>query len=233
MKYLLMLYIFLETLGTSAQFTSNFNPWNYSYENTGYLTNGILYSLKDSNFAGKSFFKINTDTVLINSLSDAYSGRGGNPTSIVFANSGGMLFKAPVNYYTKTESDGRYATSASSGKVKVYDKSGLISSNGMHMTDTFVIASATPTISFATLMSSIGATNFKIKSATGFRVSATANNSPQVATTAITSNSVSFVVSQNNTAVVSILGINVLSGAPLIVVPDPQNVKIIIDAVFY
>lgn len=124
--------------------------------------------------------------------------------------------------------DGTLATFPSTA-IKLYDKSGLITSALSQFSDTFSIASATPTISFAAYMSSQGWGSFKIKSATGYRVGATASNAPQVAITALTSNSATFIVNQTNTATVTILGISVLSGLPIVNIPDPQNAKIILS----
>lgn len=116
--------------------------------------------------------------------------------------------------------------------VPTYSKSALLG-NGVVIVDTFTIASATPTVSFSSILSTTGKSNFKILSATGYRASATASNSPQVAVTALTSNSATFSITQQNTATVTILGINVLSGLPLILAPDPANVKLIISLIAY
>lgn len=118
----------------------------------------------------------------------------------------------------------------SSASVTAYSKSALLSSSGVFITDTFSISSSTPTVSFASILSTAGKSNFKILAATGFRAS---GSSPQVSVTALTNNSATFAITQANTATVQILGINVLSGLPLILVPDPTNVKLILSLIAY
>lgn len=117
--------------------------------------------------------------------------------------------------------------------TKVYSKSALLSNGGVLITDTFTVASATPTVSFSSILSTTGKSNFKLMAATGFRAGATASTSPQVSVTALTSNSATFNITQQNTATVTILGINVLSGLPLILAPDPQNVKLVLSLIAY
>lgn len=119
------------------------------------------------------------------------------------------------------------------GKVRIADKSGLISTNGIEFADTFSVASATPTISLSSYVSAQGGTSFKLKAITGYRASATATNAPQATVSGLTSTSVSCVLTQQNTATVTILGINVLSGNPYILVPDPQNVKVVLSGTIY
>lgn len=114
--------------------------------------------------------------------------------------------------------------------IPVYSKSANLSTTGVIIADTFSVATATPTISLTTILATVGKSNFKILSATGYRVS---GSSPQVSTTSLTSNSATFSITQANTATVSILGINVLSGLPLILVPDPTNVKIVLSLIAY
>ncbi len=115
------------------------------------------------------------------------------------------------------------------GKFAIYDKAGLRSDKGKLFTDTFSLTTATPTISLSAYLTAMGCSNFKLISATGFRAGATTSNAPNVAITGMTSNSVSLIFNQTNTAVVSILGINVLSGLPTILVPDPTNVKAVLS----
>lgn len=124
-------------------------------------------------------------------------------------------------------------TFSAASSIPTYSKSALLSNAGVLITDTFTVASATPTISFASILSTVGKSNFKIISATGYRAGATATTSPQVSVTAITSNSATFNITQQNTATVTILSINVLSGLPLILAPDPQNVKLIVSLIAY
>lgn len=117
----------------------------------------------------------------------------------------------------------------STGKFYIYDKTGLLSQTGKLFSDTFALTSSTPTISLTSILAAMGCTNFKLLGVTGYRSGAGSTNAPNVAVSAITSNSVSLVFNQQNTAVVSILGINVLSGTPLVLVPDPTNVKAILS----
>lgn len=124
-------------------------------------------------------------------------------------------------------------TFSAASSIPTYSKSALLSNAGVLITDTFTVASATPTISFASILSTVGKSNFKIIAVTGYRSAATATTSPQVSVTAITSNSATFNITQQNTATVTILSINVLSGLPLILAPDPQNVKLIVSLIAY
>lgn len=124
---------------------------------------------------------------------------------------------------------GAAGTNGIDGLSRLYSKSGLVSSTLMQFSDTFSISSATPTISLASYMAGQGWSNFKIKSVTGFRASASASNLPQVAVTAMTSNSITFIIGQTNTSTTTILGVSVLSGLPTVIVPDPTNVKIILS----
>lgn len=132
-------------------------------------------------------------------------------------------------YYPKNSNPSNYLTSVPY-VVKVWSKSAQLSSSGIMVVDTFLIATSTPTI---TLALPTGTTAAKIMAATGYRSGATINNSPQVAISAMTSTTVSLVMSQQNTSTVSILGINVLSGNPIIAVPDPTNVKVILSYIAY
>lgn len=116
---------------------------------------------------------------------------------------------------------------------KVYDKSGLLTSNAKYFCDTFTVSSATPTISLATYLSAASCTNFKLNSAVAYRVSATVSNSPNVTITAISSNSVTLILNQVNSSTVSILGISVLSGLPMVLVPDPTNIKVVLSFIMY
>ena len=114
--------------------------------------------------------------------------------------------------------------------VKVYSKSGLLSNQGVIVTDTFSVSSATPTI---TCNLPASTTQMKILAVTGYRTGGTASNSPQVAVSGFTSTTVSLLITQQNTATVSILSTNVLSGLPFILVPDPTNVKVILSYIAY
>jgi hypothetical protein len=115
---------------------------------------------------------------------------------------------------------------------QLYSKTALLGT-GVTVVDTFTISSATPTVSFTSILATTGKTNFKVISATGYRASATAINSPNVAVTSITTNSATFIITQQNTSTVTILGINILSGLPMILVPDPVNVKLILSLIAY
>jgi hypothetical protein len=118
------------------------------------------------------------------------------------------------------------------GKTSLRTVSG-INNGATPFCDTISISSATPTVSFSSYISAQGGTSFKLAAATGYRESATATNAPNIAVTSLSSTSATFIVTQQNTATTTILGINVLSGAPMVVVPDPQNVKIILSGFIY
>lgn len=115
--------------------------------------------------------------------------------------------------------------------LSVYSKAGLLSSSAKVFTDTFSVSTATPTISFSSYLSTMGATAFKVLGVTGYRVAATTGNSPNVSVTDVTASGVSLILNQTNTATVTILGINVLSGLPTVLVPDPANVKVVLSFV--
>lgn len=115
------------------------------------------------------------------------------------------------------------------GKTLLYNKAGLVSAISKRFTDTFSISSSTPTINLAPYLSAMGCSNFSINAVTGFRAGANATTAPNVAVSAITSNSISLVFSQTNTATVSVVGVSVLAGLPAILTPDPGNVKAIIS----
>lgn len=110
-----------------------------------------------------------------------------------------------------------------------YDKTGLVAPVAKIFTDTFSVSSATPTISLSTYLTAMSASSFKVISCSGFRSGATASNSPNVCVTAISSNSVTLALNQTNTATTTILGISVLSGLPIVAVPDPTAVKVVLS----
>lgn len=114
--------------------------------------------------------------------------------------------------------------------VKIWSKSIQLSAAGILVVDTFSINSSTPTV---TLNLPTGTTIAKVMSAVGYRSGGTVSNSPQVSISAMTSTTVSLVVYQQNTAVTTILGISVLSGTPIILVPDPANIKVLISYICY
>lgn len=126
-------------------------------------------------------------------------------------------------------------TNTSPSTAALYDKTGLLSNSYVAFTDTFAITSAVQTISLSSYMSTAGKSNMRIKAVTGVRItgSPTAQGSPQVSISGITSNSVTVVCTQANPATVTILGINVLSGLPLVLLSDFTATKVVIDAVFY
>lgn len=111
----------------------------------------------------------------------------------------------------------------------IYDKTGLVAPGAKIFTDTFGVTSATPTISLSSYLTAMSASNFKVISCSGFRSGATASNSPNICVTAITSNSVTLALNQTNTATTTILGISVLSGLPVVAVPDPTAVKVVLS----
>ncbi len=124
-------------------------------------------------------------------------------------------------------------TSTDALTFKAYGVGGLLSNAGKLFSDTISVSSATPTISLSSYLTAMGVSNFKIVSATGYRAGASATNAPQVAISAQTSNSVSAIITQQNTATVTLIGINVLSGLPMILVPDPVNVKVVLSFMAY
>lgn len=157
----------------------------------------------------------------------AYSDLSGKPTIPAQYNpSAGTGISITGTYPNQTITN----TGAS---LPVYDKSAFLSNSGVLIVDTFTISGSTPTVSFSSVLSAAGKSNFKLLSCTGYRAGATAITSPQVSCTALTSNSATFSITQQSTATVTILGINVLSGLPLILVPDPVNVKLILSLIAY
>lgn len=132
-----------------------------------------------------------------------------------------------------TQVQASYAPMSMIGKTRVAQKSGTLTNTGIAFCDTFSVSSATPTVSMSSYISAQGGTSFKLAAATGYRASATATNSPNVSVTGLSSNSATFIITQQNTSTVTILGINVLSGLPMVLVPDPTNVKLIISGYIY
>lgn len=115
----------------------------------------------------------------------------------------------------------------------LYDKTGLLTNKCVIFSDTISVTTATPTISFSTYLTTAGKTKFKIISVDAMRTGATATNQPSVGITAISTTGATFQLQQQNNAVVTILGINVLSGLPLINVTDFTGLKIVLTLVFY
>lgn len=163
-----------------------------------------------------------------------YASITGKPSFATVATSGSyndLVNKPTINTYTA--GSGIDITSnviSSSGLMKVWSKSSLLSSAGILVVDTFSVSTATPTIS---LPLPTGTTTARLVSATGFRSGATVSTSPQVSISSFSGSNVSLIMSQQNTATVSILGINVLSGLPTILVPDPTNVKVVLAYAAY
>lgn len=116
-----------------------------------------------------------------------------------------------------------------SSNLNLFDKTGSLSTTVRAFTDTFSISTSTPTISLSGYLSTMACSNFKLISVTGFRTGASTSTSPTIAVTAVSSNSVSLIANQINTATTTILGISVLSGLPTILVPDPTNIKIVLS----
>lgn len=130
-----------------------------------------------------------------------------------------------------SDTTGKWLPASYTGSFSTYNKAGtLLAQNAKLVTDTFAVASATPTITW-TLPS--GTTTSRIVGVTGYKLSGTAANSPQVSVSAYTNTSVSVVITQQNTTTVTILGIPVLSGSPLILVTDYTGVRIIVSYIVY
>lgn len=117
--------------------------------------------------------------------------------------------------------------------VKITNKAGVLSNTGILFADSFSISSATPTIQLGTYIRARGCTKAFMYTACGLRWGGSVTNSPQVAITGFTDTTLTLAVTQQNTAVVTILGINVLSGLPLIGVSDFSSNKVMISACFY
>lgn len=122
---------------------------------------------------------------------------------------------------------------ASATSVPIRNKAGQLATAPVFFTDTFSVSTSTPTIDLSTYITAAGKTTCKVVSAVAYRVGAITSNSPNVTITGMTNTSVSLILNQTNTATVSILSINVLSGLPTILTPDPTNVKVVIGAYFY
>lgn len=132
-------------------------------------------------------------------------------------------------YNGATNPNGYITTSA----VTLRNKSGLVSNSVILFADTFSVSSATPTIDLSTYMTAAGKSNCKVTSAVAFRSGATTSNSPNVTVTGVSNTGATLIFNQTNTATVTILSINVLSGLPTILTPDPANVKVLLTAYFY
>jgi len=143
----------------------------------------------------------------------------------------GQISESSNLYYTDARA--RAAVTPDTFAVKVYNAGGLVSKYGKIFTDTIAISTATPTISLSSYLTAMSATSFKLMGVTGYRIGSTATTSPQVSISAITGTSVSLVISQPNTATVTIVGIPVLSGLPTILTPDPTNVKVVLSFYAY
>jgi hypothetical protein len=196
------------------------------------------------------------DTGLITSDSIAYleiSGKPVIPTNTnQLSNGSGFITSVPAQSWTSitgkpttlsgygitdayplSGNPSGFLTSAPSTNIPLKDKSGLLTNSPVFFTDTFTIASSTPTISLSTYLSAASKSSFKMISCDAYRASATASNIPTIIPTALSSNSITFLLTQTNTSTVTILGINVLNGLPVVPVSDPQNVKVILSAYFY
>lgn len=146
-----------------------------------------------------------------------------------------VLNKVPVTRTISINGTAQDLTADRSWSIatRVAQKAGTLTSAGVPFTDTFSLSTSTPTISMSSYISAQGGTKFKLSGVVGFRTGATATNAPNVAITGMTDNSVTCIITQQNTATITILGINVLSGLPMVLVPDPTNVKLIIDGIIY
>lgn len=152
--------------------------------------------------------------------SGIYSDLSGTPTITTYSAGSGI-----------TISSGSISNTAQDAFTsKVWSKSSLLSNSGILVIDTFSIASANPTI---TLNLPTSTTIAKVLSVTGYRAGATISNSPQVCISGMTSTSVTLIVSQQNTNTLTLLGTTLLSGTPIVLVPDPTNIKIAISYITY
>lgn len=194
---------------------------------SGYLTTASVANKTDTSVTGSNLRRYVADSTAkaislstkLSSETQALSGSG-NTVNLT----GGSGYTIPPQAYSTITGKPVYDT------VKFYSKSTLLSNKAVIVKDTFAISTANPVI---TLPLPTGTTIASVLAATGYRAGSTASNSPQVAIYDFTSTTVSLLVTQQNTTTVSILGINVLSGLPFILTPDPTNVKIVISYIAY
>lgn len=106
---------------------------------------------------------------------------------------------------------------ANMGKVFIRNKSGIISSTGIIVSDTFTITDGN-TIDLSAYLSGNGYTAMTPIAVCGFRVGATATNAPQLAITGWTNTTVTVIATQSNSGILGIL-------AGLITVTDFVNSK--------
>lgn len=132
-------------------------------------------------------------------------------------------------YNGATNPNGYISTSS----VTLRNKAGLVSNSVVLFSDTFSVSNATPTIDLSSYISAAGKSNCRVVSVVAYRVGATTSNSPNVTVTGISNTGATLIFNQTNTATVTILSINVLSGLPTILTPDPTNVKVLLTAYFY
>lgn len=142
-----------------------------------------------------------------------------------------VLLLAAKLFLGSSKANGAYLPSV--GQTKAIAQNGTLSLAGSLFMDTFSVSSATPTIQLGNYLRSNGYTKAKSYGVVGFRAGATVSNSPQVAITAFTDTSITVLISQQNTSTVTILGVNVLSGLPMVLVPDPSNVKVVLSSYMY
>lgn len=198
-----------------------------SYNNPSWIT-GLAQG--KINYTGTSLQYIRGDgsyttlpiipTLATVATSGIYSDLSGTPTITTYsAGSGITILSGSISN-----------TAQDAFTSKVWSKSSLLSNSGIFVVDTFSIASANPTI---TLNLPTGTTIAKVLSVTGYRAGATVSNSPQVCISGMTSTSVTLIVSQQNTNTLTLLGTTLLSGTPIVLVPDPTNIKIAISYITY
>lgn len=224
--------------GTSGQYLNGLgNPVTFPTipTNTNELTNGagFITSAALSGYA--------TTSTLTSGLSTKYNTPSGTTSQYVRGDGSLATFPTiPAQFNpiagTNVSISGSYPNitfNAAATSVAFRNKAGSLSTSPVFFTDTFSVATATPTIDLSSYITAAGKTQCKVISAVGYRVGATTGTSPNVTITGITSTGVSLIFNQTNTATVSILGINVLSGLPTILVPDPTNIKVVIGAYFY
>lgn len=135
--------------------------------------------------------------------------------------------------FVPDSSQASYMPTNAFGKVKAVNKAGVMSTLGVLLIDTFSVPTATPTIQLGTYIRANGYTKAASYAVVGYLPGAIASTSPNVSITGFTDTTVSIILTQSNTATVTILGINVLSGLPMVLVASPTNYKLIISAYLY
>lgn len=190
------------------------------------IVDGTIVNADVSASAGIDYSKL-SNTPYIPTNTNQLTNGAGFLTGITGSQVTTALGYTPYNGVTNPNG---YITTST---VTLRNKSGLVSNSVILFADTFSVSSATPTIDLSTYMTAAGKSNCKVTSAVAFRSGATTSNSPNVTVTGISNTGAALIFNQTNTATVTILSINVLSGLPTILTPDPANVKVLLTAYFY